>query len=68
MVMKITLVLLNETVARLNHKWTNPILRMAYASTTHTRLAALVPDELNAGIERKQNSLGIFKVLIFKKQ
>jgi radical SAM superfamily enzyme YgiQ (UPF0313 family) len=58
--MKIALVLLNETVARINKGWVTTFGRMAYAPTTLTQLAALVPEHLNAQIELFDEGVSIF--------
>ena len=58
--MKIVLVLLNETVAKINKRWVTSFGRMAYAPTTLTQLAALVPGHLDATIELIDEGVSLF--------
>ena len=58
--MRIALVLLNESVAKINRGWVTTFGRMAYAPTTLTQLAALVPQYLNAEIELIDEGVSLF--------
>jgi radical SAM superfamily enzyme YgiQ (UPF0313 family) len=58
--MKIVLVLLNETVAKINKGWVTTFGRMAYAPTTLTQLAALVPGELDAETKIFDEGVSVF--------
>jgi len=58
--MRIALVLLNESVAKINRGWVTSFGRMAYAPTTLTQLAALVPQHLNADIELIDEGVSLF--------
>jgi radical SAM superfamily enzyme YgiQ (UPF0313 family) len=58
--MKIVLVLLNEAVAKINKGWVSTFGRMAYAPTTLTQLAALVPKHLNAKTELIDEGVSFF--------
>src|SRR5659263_82272 len=58
--MKIVLVLLNESVAKINKGWVTTFGKMAYAPTTLTQLAALVPPHLNANIELIDEGVSLF--------
>jgi radical SAM superfamily enzyme YgiQ (UPF0313 family) len=58
--MKIVLVLLNEGVARINKGWVSTFGKMAYAPTTLTQLAALVPTQLHAEIETIDEGVSFF--------